>query len=529
MAVGAFVVIAVTELAPFVGSAIAGLLAMLPIIGTILAVFAQRSGGPSDGVSVQRGILSGLFGTAAFLAVVAWAIAPWGIVPAFLGAIATVVVVQVIALRVFTSDEGAGVNVPSRCLAFGLTRASWHTRGRDRLLPCRWRQADPPGATWRLVRNFAHRANPSGRTASAARPTECVVELAPEIDRGSDTTGRRSSTRARAELRRRLETPEVAVAGRQRARLLTRLEQLKKQHAWGRLGLPGRTGRGAGRPRASCLTETGSCAFDAYRARVLALPDAIAVASGARGEELRRIVVERVVVRDRHLDTIDWTRRSHDPSNDGGSTPKGPWGPTRSLSTRAWRRRWTGEAPPESAYRSGTSPGYRRNTRSSSSTDSPRPTSRRDCSSTPGMKAARRGGRLDLANAALDRGRMSIALGHVVARPRAAIQAGWVLWARPPSGAIDLMSVGECARSTGSGNNGPPDCATREQVRPRAAIQAGWVLWARPPRARSTSCRWENVPARLGPGTVGRQMARLREQVRFDQHGRFCVTRSPAG
>src|SRR5665811_506168 len=77
MAVGAFVVVAVTELAPFVGSAVAGLLAMLPIIGTILAVFAQRSGGPSDGVSVQRGILSGLFGTAAFLAVVAWAIAPW--------------------------------------------------------------------------------------------------------------------------------------------------------------------------------------------------------------------------------------------------------------------------------------------------------------------------------------------------------------------------------------------------------------------------------------------------------------------
>ncbi len=36
---------------------------------------------------------------------------------------------------------------------------------------------------------------------------------------------------ARAELRRRLETPEVAVAGRQRARLLTRLEQLRKQHA----------------------------------------------------------------------------------------------------------------------------------------------------------------------------------------------------------------------------------------------------------------------------------------------------------
>ena len=48
-------------------------------------------------------------------------------------------------------------------------------------------------------------------------------------------------------------------------------------------------------------------AFDAYRARILALPDAIAVASGARREELCRIVVQRVVVRDRQLETIDWT------------------------------------------------------------------------------------------------------------------------------------------------------------------------------------------------------------------------------
>lgn len=108
MAVGALVVVAVTELAPLVGPTVAGLLAMLPIIGTILAVFAQRSGGPLDGASVQRGILSGLFGTAAFLAVVAWAIAPWGVASAFLAAIATVAVVQFVALRVSTPTRGAG-------------------------------------------------------------------------------------------------------------------------------------------------------------------------------------------------------------------------------------------------------------------------------------------------------------------------------------------------------------------------------------------------------------------------------------
>jgi hypothetical protein len=75
---------------------------MLPIIGTILAVFAQRTGGPQDGIGVQRGILAGLFGTAAFLAVVAWALTPWGIGPAFLGAIVTVTLVQVFSLRLFT-------------------------------------------------------------------------------------------------------------------------------------------------------------------------------------------------------------------------------------------------------------------------------------------------------------------------------------------------------------------------------------------------------------------------------------------
>jgi hypothetical protein len=47
--------------------------------------------------------------------------------------------------------------------------------------------------------------------------------------------------------------------------------------------------------------------FDAYRARLLALPEAIAVASPARREELCRILVERVVVRDREVEAIDWT------------------------------------------------------------------------------------------------------------------------------------------------------------------------------------------------------------------------------
>jgi hypothetical protein len=47
-------------------------------------------------------------------------------------------------------------------------------------------------------------------------------------------------------------------------------------------------------------------AFDVYRTRILALPDAIGAASPARLEELCRIVLRQVVVADRQLKTIEW-------------------------------------------------------------------------------------------------------------------------------------------------------------------------------------------------------------------------------
>lgn len=81
--------------------------------------------------------------------------------------------------------------------------------------------------------------------------------------------------------------------------------KLKQQHAWGDItddvyqaqrdevraalaGLPGCDDRVA--------------QFDAYRTRLLALPEAIALASPARREELCRIVLRGVTVRDREID-----------------------------------------------------------------------------------------------------------------------------------------------------------------------------------------------------------------------------------
>jgi hypothetical protein len=114
---------------------------------------------------------------------------------------------------------------------------------------------------------------------------------------------------ARTELRRRLETPAIATAGRVRARLGNRLEQLKKQHSWGDISDSDYMAqRDATRAALAELPDGDRIkAFDAYRVRLLALPAAIAAASPARQEELCRIVVERVVVNDRKAEEIVWT------------------------------------------------------------------------------------------------------------------------------------------------------------------------------------------------------------------------------
>ena len=114
---------------------------------------------------------------------------------------------------------------------------------------------------------------------------------------------------ARRELRRRLDTPGVASVGQRRTRLATRLEKLKTQHGWGDLtDAEYQAQRDEVRARLSELPDGDRIAnFDAYRATLLALPAAIDAASPERREELCRMLVERVVVGDRKLQSIEWT------------------------------------------------------------------------------------------------------------------------------------------------------------------------------------------------------------------------------
>ena len=114
---------------------------------------------------------------------------------------------------------------------------------------------------------------------------------------------------AQAELRKRLQTPALVDIGRRRARLTKRLEQIQKQNGWGDMSDEEYLAdRDAIRTQLSSLPDNDRIrSFDTYRARVLELPEAIAVASPARREELCQIVIERVVVRDRQLESIVWT------------------------------------------------------------------------------------------------------------------------------------------------------------------------------------------------------------------------------
>ena len=115
--------------------------------------------------------------------------------------------------------------------------------------------------------------------------------------------------RARSELRRRVETPQIVSAVKQRERLEGRLAALKKQHGWGDLSdRDYLASRDEAMAALSRLPDGDRViAFDGHRARLLAVADAIASASPERQEELCRIVVEGVVVHDREVTSITWT------------------------------------------------------------------------------------------------------------------------------------------------------------------------------------------------------------------------------
>jgi hypothetical protein len=99
MIAGAGMVVFVTTAGPYFGATISGMLATIPTVAAVLAIFTHAQEGPDRTIGVMRGMTHGLLGFAAFLTVVAATLVPLGIPAAFGLGFAAVIAVQAIELR----------------------------------------------------------------------------------------------------------------------------------------------------------------------------------------------------------------------------------------------------------------------------------------------------------------------------------------------------------------------------------------------------------------------------------------------
>ncbi len=109
MAVATALVVGLTAIAPVLGPHTSGLVATFPVYVSVMAIFTQRHEGPAAAIDLLRGLLAGLFGTAAFYVVVHLAVVPLGIAPAFLLATAITLGIQAIALRFVRARSGGPI------------------------------------------------------------------------------------------------------------------------------------------------------------------------------------------------------------------------------------------------------------------------------------------------------------------------------------------------------------------------------------------------------------------------------------
>lgn len=82
MVAGALLTLAVTVLASTVGERWSGLLAVFPVLGSVMAVFSQQSRGPAFTAALLRATATGMYSFAAFCLVVALTLPDLGL-PAF--------------------------------------------------------------------------------------------------------------------------------------------------------------------------------------------------------------------------------------------------------------------------------------------------------------------------------------------------------------------------------------------------------------------------------------------------------------
>ncbi len=99
MVVVTILVVGLTAAAALFGAKLAGVLASFPVFGTILAVFAHRIRGAVMAMQVLRGMVFALYGFAVFFFILGLTLVRMDIVPAFLVATTSALLVQAGALR----------------------------------------------------------------------------------------------------------------------------------------------------------------------------------------------------------------------------------------------------------------------------------------------------------------------------------------------------------------------------------------------------------------------------------------------
>lgn len=97
MALGAALVLMVTHFADNLGPTLSGVLAMFPVMNTVLALFTHRSAGSGAVIQLLRGMVYGLYAFATFCVVLAWSLPMTGVGAAFLWALAVAAVVHALA------------------------------------------------------------------------------------------------------------------------------------------------------------------------------------------------------------------------------------------------------------------------------------------------------------------------------------------------------------------------------------------------------------------------------------------------
>ncbi len=114
MALTALLVSSLAAAASGLGPVIGGMLAALPVLASILAVFTHRESDSAAVVALLRGMLAGMAGFVAFCQVLLMLIVLNGTLPAFVAATAAAVIAQAVAFHAQSGGHERYERIPAR-------------------------------------------------------------------------------------------------------------------------------------------------------------------------------------------------------------------------------------------------------------------------------------------------------------------------------------------------------------------------------------------------------------------------------